>query len=153
MYCYHCLLSDSYVTRDLLLAWMDGDPIELDKELEMPQFEMYDVKLESDCVKNYQTGQCSLAGPYCSHCWFDLSQFGGMSTHTFVTQVLAMTDLKYQMQTTAYYLRKLLNNTNLGTVPTLYVHLCSFIISLSILVKAVCVGVCFAMVLQGTSPA
>ena len=48
--------SDSYSTDDVVLAWEDAEPVELNKdELYLPQFSLLDTST-NNCLAEYKTG-------------------------------------------------------------------------------------------------
>ena len=53
-------IADSYSTKDLTLEWVSNEAIDLNDQLELPQFKLSRVEREDRCVKKYkQTGVTS----------------------------------------------------------------------------------------------
>ena len=50
------VVTDSYETSDMLLEWEDDDPVDLDPDLQLPQFRLVEHKT-AQCVKRYKTGR------------------------------------------------------------------------------------------------
>ena len=48
-------VADSYETSDMLMEWDEAHGVELDDELQLPQFRLVDTKT-SHCVRHYKTG-------------------------------------------------------------------------------------------------
>ena len=51
--------SDAYSTEDLILNWKETDPVEVNDELELPQFDLTGVN-HMNCLRKYTTGQILL---------------------------------------------------------------------------------------------
>ena len=50
------LFTDAYTTQQLIFHWRDAEAVELNEELELPQFNLDKVSIVEKCVKKYQTG-------------------------------------------------------------------------------------------------
>ena len=48
--------SDAYSTDDLILYWKEADPVEVNDELELPQFDLTGFN-HMDCNRHYTTGK------------------------------------------------------------------------------------------------
>ncbi len=53
------LAADAYTTAQLVFQWKDDEAVELNEELELPQFNLDDVSIVKDCSKHYHTGETS----------------------------------------------------------------------------------------------
>ena len=51
--CIYCAHADAYQSHEVSLVWMDT-ALELDDELELPQFDFGEIKTSS-CLKTYKT--------------------------------------------------------------------------------------------------
>ena len=49
------LFPDAYSTEDLVLKWKQDDPVEVNDELELPQFDLINTE-HMDCTRHYTTG-------------------------------------------------------------------------------------------------
>ena len=48
--------TDAYTTEQLIFHWRDAEAVELNEELELPQFNLDKVSIVESCVKKYHTG-------------------------------------------------------------------------------------------------
>ena len=49
-------IADAYTMNQLVFHWRQYEPVELNDELEMPQFNLEDYDVIDSCQKKYQTG-------------------------------------------------------------------------------------------------
>lgn len=50
------MITDGYETTDMILLWMKKDAVEINEELQLPQFDLIEVQ-EMNCTKTYSTGK------------------------------------------------------------------------------------------------
>ena len=49
------LFVDGHEDRDMKLDWVAKDPVQVDEELELPQFDLVEYNT-TECTKSYKTG-------------------------------------------------------------------------------------------------
>ena len=53
--------TDAYTTEQLTFHWRDAEAVELNEELELPQFNLDKVSIVESCVKKYHTGNYTIS--------------------------------------------------------------------------------------------